>query len=130
MTDNYIIFPSLDIAPDLFFLGSDEAIEAAEAKEAERAAELEKVFFAPDFIAAEYITEHGAREILHHSTRAGIYFQLSYIAADGIPTMHENYINTGGDPQKVGAIETAAELLRHFTNHNSENPLLLHILTA
>ncbi len=130
MKENTITFNSLNISPDLFFLGSDEEIEAAERKEAERAAEIERVFFAPGFIAAEYKRSSGAREILHRSTRPGVYFQLSYIAADEVPTMHENYIKLD-DPNPVKqAIDSKSDLLRHFVNYNIDEKITLRILTA
>ena len=45
--------------------------------------------------------------------------------------MHENYINDGtGNPQEVGNIHDAAELLTHYTNQSNEKPLKLHILSA
>lgn len=131
MKESMHIFPALNIPPALFFTGSDEKITEAEEKEAARADELRNIFFSPDFFAAEYTTESGARQILHHSTRPGVLFQLSYIGADGVPTMHENYINIGGDPWKLGSIESAAELLRHFVNVSShKTPLSLRVVTA
>lgn len=131
MTHNYIIFNPLNIDFNIYFLGTDEEQAAADRIQEERAEELKRVIFAPAFIAAEYITPNGSRRILHRSTRPGVLFQLSYIAPDGIPTMHENFINTGtGNPHKVGSIETAAALIDHFVIESNETALNLHILTA
>lgn len=46
----------------------------------------------PDFQAAEYRLKDGATRILSKSAREGIDWQLSYIASDGIPTMHGDYL--------------------------------------
>lgn len=128
MKEKQITFKSLNINPCYAFICTDEEIEAIEAREAERAAELERVFFAPGFIAAEYRHESGAREILHHSTRNGVYFQLSYIAADGVPTMHENYIKVDHINPVKQAIETKTDLLRHFIRLDED--ITLKVLTA
>lgn len=130
MSEQIKTFPSLDIPNDLFFTGTDSEIEEAEAKEAERANAIREIIFSPDFIAAEYTTEKGAREILHHSTRPGVLFQLSYIASDGIPTMHENYVSLGADPYSVGSVESANDLLKHFVDHGIDRPLVLRVLTS
>lgn len=45
-----------------------------------------------DFEAAEYRLWNGAVRILSKSSRDGIDWQLSYIAPDGIPTMHGDYL--------------------------------------
>lgn len=128
MKKTTIILKSLNIPNNLFFIGSDAEIEAAEAREEARAEELKKIFFNPSFLAAEYITTYGARHILHHSTRDGVLFQLSYIAADGVPTMHENFIKTDGkNPFYIGG---ADELTRHYINACSQKDIFLTVLTA
>ena len=119
MKDTYIIFDSLKINYNLFFIGSDEEINEAERKEEARAEELKKIFFARDFCAAEYTEANGSRHILHHSTRPGFLYQLSYIAPDGIPTSHENI-----------KADNIKELLQHFIYFNSRHDLHLHIITA
>ena len=119
MKDNYIIFESLKIDYNLFFIGSDEEINEAERKEEARAEELKKIFFARDFCAAEYTEKNGSRHILHHSTRDGVLYQLSYIAPDGIPTSHENIKQ-----------DNIKELLNHFIFYNSRHALKLHIITS
>ena len=128
MKEKTITFKSLNINPCYAFIFSDEEIEQAERKESERAAEIERVFFAPGFIAAEYRHESGAREILHHSTRNGVFFQLSYIAADGVPTIHENYIKVDHPNPVKQAIEGKADLLRHFIRLDED--ITLKVLTA
>lgn len=120
----------LNIDFKVYFKGTEAEQEAAEAKEAARAAELEKIIFSPGFIAAEYINSYGQRRILHHSTRPGVVFQMSYIDPDGVPAMHENYISAGGDPYEVGSIESREKLLRHYINAGNTTPLRLRILTA
>lgn len=119
MKENYITFDSLKIDYNLFFIGSDEEINEAERKEKERAEELKKIFFAPNFCAAEYIEKNGSRHILHHSTRTGFLYQLSYIAPDGIPTSHQNIKQ-----------DNIKELLNHFIFYNSRHALKLHIITS
>lgn len=118
---------SLDINPNIYFFGTDEAIEEAERKEEEQAAAVSAIISAPDFIALEYKTETGAKRILHRSTRPGVFWQLSYIAADGIPTMHENFNNTDESTRNAAPIR---ELLRHFVTLTLDRPQDLTILTA
>jgi hypothetical protein len=130
MKDYYINFTPLNIAPDYFFTASDEEIEQTEKREEERAREFERLFFAPDFLAAEYITASGARRILHHSTRAGVLFQLSYLNAEGLPTMHENYFTTDETPETVTNKRAKIELLKHYTARTYREPLTLRIITA
>lgn len=130
MKEKTITFKSLEIDPCYAFICTDEEIEAIEAREAERAAELERVFFAPGFTAAEYTQKSGAREILHRSTRNGVYFQLSYIAADGVPTMHENYIKVDHPNPINQAIDSKNDLFRHFVSMNLEKDITFRVLTA
>lgn len=130
MKEKQITFKSLEIDPCYAFICTDEEIEAIEAREAERAAEIKRVFFAPGFIAAEYTQKSGAREILHRSTRNGVYFQLSYIAADGVPSMHENYIKVDHPHPVKQAIDSKSDLFRHFVNMNFEKDITFRVLTA
>ena len=129
MKESTITFENLNIEPTVYFLGTDEEIEEAERKEAQRAEDIKRVVLSPDFIALEYYTEKGARRILHHSTRKGVLFQLSYIDADGIPSMHENYIRTEKDAvnQSIGSLD---DLTRHFINQTLRKNITTHILTA
>lgn len=125
-----ISFDSLGIDPCIFFLGTDADIAQAEEKEAGRAAELETIIFSDSFRALELTRETGAREILHHSTRPGVAFQLSYIAADGIPTMHENYIRTSEVSTDGASVEDKSALLRHYVNATLRKSRELILLTA
>ena len=118
---------ALNINPNIYFFGTDAAIEEAERKEAKQAATVAAIISAPDFVALEYKTESGAKRILHRSTRPGVFWQLSYIAADGIPTMHENFNNTDESTRNAEPIH---ELLRHFVNLTLDRPQDLTILTA
>lgn len=129
MTESKKTFPALRIDYNIFFLGTEAEQEASEAKEAERAADLEKIIFSADFIAMEYTTKRGQRRILHRSTRPGVVYQLSYIDPDGVPAMHENYVSTGGDPYEVGHIASREKLLSHFVHAGNDSPLSLRIIT-
>lgn len=129
MTEKKITIDALNIDPAIYFSGAEEDIQNAEKIEAARAAEIERLVFCPSFLAMEYRTHHGARRILHHSTRPGVAFQLSYIDADGVPSMHENYIRTGekADGAHIG---NRAELLRHYVNQTLRKDITLTILSA
>lgn len=122
MKQSEIIFRSLDIDCNMYFFGADEEINAAEQKEAKRAAEIERLIFSDSFRALEYYTTYGSRIILHHSTRPGIDFQLSYIAADGVPTMHENYYTNDTRSKK--------ELLKHYVDATIDEDITARLLTA
>ena len=130
MKEDRIQFAPLNISPLVWFRGTEAEQEEAEAKESNRAKDLEKIIFTPSFIAAEYTNGNGQRRILHRSTRPGVKYQLSFIDADGVPAMHENYISEGGNPQEVGTIHSASELIQHFINQSNNSPLNLHIITA
>lgn len=109
-------FEPLRIDPCIYFRGTDAEIDRAQIKEETAAEALKAIIYAPGFKALEIRKERPtgtAREILHHSTRHGVLFQLSYIDPDGIPAMHENYIQTA--PEAVNeAIHDERELLRHI----------------
>ena len=118
----------MHISNTVFFKGTEAEQAEAEAKEATRAAELAAIITAPDFIALEYINSYGQRRILHRSTRAGVMWQLSYIDPDGVPAMHENYVDIGGDPYEVGHINTESQLYIHFIHAGNSDPLTIRIL--
>ena len=125
---NFLLKRGLAKPADAQAINENKAQKAAAAFH--RAEELKAVFFAPDFIAAEHRTESGAREILHRSTRPGVYFQLSYIAADGVPTMHENYIKTEEKQTAPGCIDSESELYNHFICYNLDENISFRVLTA
>ena len=109
-------FDPLYIDPALYFRGTDEEIERARKIEETANESIKAIIYAPSFQALEIRKQYPrgtAREILHHSTRHGVLFQLSYIDPDGIPAMHENYIQTAPDAVPE-AIHEERELLRHI----------------
>ena len=117
-------FNALNIDTALFFRGTPEEIERARKQEETAAEAVKAIIYAPGFKALEIRKERPrgtAREILHHSTRPGVLFQLSYIDPDGVPAMHENYIQTAPDAVPE-AIHEERDLLRHivgFFRHES-----------
>ena len=114
-----ITFPAQNISRTVVFDGTDAEIKAAEKIEQESTKKILSIINAPDFIALEYRENYpkgDARRILHRSTRPGVKWQLSYIDSDGIPAMHENFVNLGADIEEVGAVETEKRLARHFVN--------------
>ncbi len=109
-------FDPLKIDPCIYFKGTDAEIDSARKQEETAAEALKAIIYAPGFKALEIRKERPtgtAREILHHSTRPGVLFQLSYIDPDGVPAMHENYIQTAADAVHE-AIHDERELLRHI----------------
>jgi hypothetical protein len=129
MTSKEMFIRSYDVDPAVFFLGTDQEVEALEALEAKTAAELQAVLFCRDFIAMEYYTENGARRILHRSTRPGVLFQLSYIDADGVPVMHENYISAPAEKPIQAHIGTKEDLYKHFIDQLYFGDLRLYVIT-
>lgn len=122
-----ILLQSLDIDPTLYFTGSDEEILEAEKKEARRAAEIENLIFSGNFRQLTYTTETGQIRSLHRSTRPGVMFQLSYIDPDGVPVMHENFIQTR-TIYGVGKIQNKRDLIMHFLNQTFKKPLQLELI--
>lgn len=114
-----ITFPAQNISRTVAFHGTDAENETAEKIEQESAEKILSIINVPDFIALEYrvpCDSGDARRILHRSTRPGVKWQLSYIDPDGIPAMHENFVNIGADIEEVGAVETEERLAQHFVN--------------
>ena len=124
-------FEPLGIDPALYFRGTDEEIDRAQDKEETAAEALKAIIYAPDFSALEILKEYPrgtAREILHHSTRPGVLFQLSYIDPDGVPAMHENFIQTAPDAVPE-SIHGERDLLAHFVGlFRHERPLDIFVL--
>lgn len=75
----------------------------------------------PEFCALRVKTTGAGAYILHKSTRPGVKFQLSIIAADGIPTAHENI----KDDKKL-----RSDIEYYFLNRLFTGPVKLEILTA
>jgi len=117
-------FKKFNIEPEIFFLGSDEEIEAAENQEAARAAELEKVLLNNSMVY--YTTSQGQKRYLHRSTRKGVAYQLSYEGSDGLPIMHENYIKTSDDHIDA-AIGTKEDLIKHYIDQLYVDDLYLEV---
>lgn len=117
-------FKKLNIDPCIYFLGSDEEIGKAEALEAARAADLEKILF--DNAMVLYTTAEGQKRYLHRSTRAGVAYQLSYEARDGVPVMHENYIQTS-ENHIDAHIGTKEDLIKHYIDQLYVDDLYLEI---
>lgn len=92
--------PSYDFADDVYFTGTDEEIKAAEQKEEEIKDFFKDIIEDDDFLALRYYKagyKNGNHEIiLHHSTRPGIKYQLSFLDNDG-PIMHQNYVEGQDD---------------------------------
>lgn len=124
-------FNALNIEPALFFRGTPEEIDRAENAEEAAAEALKAIIYAPGFKALEIRKQYPrgtAREILHHSTRPGVLFQLSYIDPDGVPAMHENFIQTAPDAVPE-AIHEERDLLAHFVGlFRHERPLDIFVL--
>lgn len=124
-----ILFQSLDIDPALYFTGSNKEIEEAEKKEARQAAKLERIIFSDCFQQLTYTNHAGQIRSLHRSTRPGIMFQLSYIDSDGVPAMHENFIQTC-TIYGVGAIHSRKDLIQHFINQTLKKSITCELITA
>lgn len=92
--------PSYDFADDVYFTGTEEEIKAAEQKEEEIKDFFKDIIEDDEFLALRYYKDgykNGDHEIiLHHSTRPGIKYQLSFLDNDG-PIMHQNYVEGQDD---------------------------------
>lgn len=110
---NSYTFNALNITAELMFFGSDEEIEAAEKKEAERKQFLKDIILSENFLALEILPryEKDLTRYLHHSTRPGYLFQLSNSDSKG-PLSHSNY--TENDIDKL--LEEVARL--SFLTHD------------
>lgn len=130
-----VYFEPLNIDPVVFFRGSEAEQEHAERLEAEAMEKWRTIITSPNFRALRFTKQtkrtsgaiYESVEILHHSPRnEGYLYQLSYIG-NGIPTMHENYINPNGDSYNTN--ESA--LYRHLLSyHNKDKGAYIEVLTA
>lgn len=120
---------SMDIDPAIYFTGSDKEIEEAEKAEARQAAKLERIIFSDCFQQLTYTNHAGAIRSLHRSTRPGVMFQLSYIDPDGVPAMHENFIQTR-TIYGVGKIQSKRDLIKHFVNQTLKKSLQCELVTV
>lgn len=120
---------SMDIDPKIYFFGTDEEIAKAEQTEARQAARIERIISRPDFQQLTYTTATGAIRSLHRSTRPGVMYQLSYIDSDGVPAMHENFIQTC-TIYGVGAIHSRKDLIQHFINQTLKKSITCELITA
>lgn len=120
------IFKALNISAKTMFFGTDEEIEQANQKEADRMQEIEMLIFNPSFYAIEYYNSWNQRRILHKSTRQGIGYQLSYIDSDGVAAMHENYIELSPIHEDAH-IGDKHELLRHYLHQSNSQDLVLNV---
>lgn len=121
--------PSLNLARDLYFKGTDADIEAGEKKLAQREHEMKDIIESDDFTALMLKNKAGGRyEILHPSTRKGIRFQLTYYGNDGEPSMHESYGKTGGPVDERENVHSMEELYRHYADMSYDSDLKLQVL--
>ena len=121
-------YNSLNIAPDVYFKGTMEQIDEAEAAQASRAEEFKRLIDNNEFMALEFVKKDGRREILHRSTRPGVKYQLSYIGSDGVPNMHESYGRIAGMDNGKENVHSMDELYRHFVNENMRSDLKFNVL--
>ena len=121
-------YESLNVSPDVYFRGTMDQINAAEAAEAARAEELRKLIDTNEFMALEFMKPDGRREILHRSSRPGVRYQLSYIGSDGEPTMHESYGRIEGENAGNESVHSMEELYDHFVRENLRSDLNISVM--
>lgn len=124
-----VSFPSLGISRTVAFTGTDAEIADAEAKEAERASEFERLINSNDFMALEMRKPDGRSEILHRSSRPGVVYQLTYMGSDGEPTMHESY-GANGENTTGQNIHSMDELYRHFIIDNLDSDITFNVMRS
>lgn len=121
-------YESLNVSPDVYFRGTMDQINAAEAAEAARAEEFRKLIDTNEFMALEFMKPDGRREILHRSSRTGVRYQLSYIGSDGEPTMHESYGRIEGENAGGETVHSMEELYDHFVRENLRSDLNISVM--
>ena len=104
--DRKLIMPNVTADPAAMFFEDENPQEAALHEiQYENARVLwDALIHRDDFQAAQYSTPEGSQRILHHSPRDGVDWQLSYVAPDGIPTMHGDFLEDGHDSPHSGHI--------------------------
>ncbi len=96
--DNNITYklPDRTYEDDIFFLGTDEEIEAAERQDIEAKAYVANIIHSKDFAGLMFTDSIGMQRLLTKSTRAEWDWQLSE-SRNGEPVGHENYREINDD---------------------------------
>lgn len=122
------MFEQLNIDPTVYFTGTMDQIDAAEKSEEKRIQEFKDLIEQNKFMALEFMLPDGRTKILHHSTRAGIEWQLTDIGSDGVPQGHENFGLTGEKRTDEYAVHTMDELYRELLSYNINGAMNFNIM--
>ena len=122
MKEKNITLSSLNIDPAIFFIGSEAEQEEAERKETERAEELKKIIFAPDFRALSYTADQ-LYYIFTRSTHPGAFWSLSVFYNENALS-HSEYRENGQSKSDYHQF-----IFYEIEAHTLQNPLTLTILT-
>lgn len=119
MMEKKLIIPKVTVDPAAMFFQEENPQEAAlhEIQYDNARVLWDALIHREDFQAAQFSTPEGSQRILHHSPRDGVDWQLSYIAPDGIPTMHGDFSEDEHYSPDSG--RTMNELLQDLTNDNA-----------
>lgn len=130
MMDRKLIMPKVTADPAAMFFEDENPQEAALHEiQYENARVLwDALIHRDDFQAAQYSTPEGSQRILHHSPRDGVDWQLSYVAPDGIPTMHGDFLEDGHDSPHSG--RTMRELMQDLSTDNARTVKEITLLLA
>lgn len=128
--DRKLIMPNVTADPAAMFFEDENPQEAALHEiQYENARVLwDALIHRDDFQAAQYSTPEGSQRILHHSPRDGVDWQLSYVAPDGIPTMHGDFLEDGHDSPHSG--RTMRELMQDLSTDNARTVKEITLLLA
>ena len=128
--DRKLIMPNVTADPAAMFFEDENPQEAALHEiQYENARVLwDALIHRDDFQAAQYSTPEGSQRILHHSPRDGVDWQLSYVAPDGIPTMHGDFLEDGHDSPHSG--RTMRKLMQDLSTDNARTVKEITLLLA
>lgn len=130
MMDRKLIMPKVTADPAAMFFEDENPQEAAlhEIQYENARVLCDALIHRDDFQAAQYSTPEGSQRILHHSPRDGVDWQLSYVAPDGIPTMHGDFLEDGHDSPHSG--RTMRELMQDLSTDNARTVKEITLLLA
>ena len=120
-------FNSLNIDPLVYFHGTLVEQKQAQRKEDKAYERIRKIIFSKGFRAMSYVNDYGQTRVLCHSTRPGCKYVINYIDSDGVPAMHECFIERENE-ECDWKVHNEREMIKHFLDRIMCNPMTVEVL--